>query len=193
MSKQVKHLAELLNGLIKSERNNRSLTAIALARALRHAEILGEVKLELEDTFVEGDAFAAKLYKVRLRGRFGVLVHYELRDVWGSREYDHTEAGLAFLDSWSGHLELLHYEGQHAGREDFASKFRKYEAKLREYLRGGPFGYAEMAYPREGADLTAPRPLRRPRSLEEIRRRREQAKALDELQRQAQKLGLDYY
>ncbi len=193
MSKQVKHLAELLNGLIKSERNNRSLAAIALARALRNAEILGEVELGLEDTFAAGDSFRARMYKVRLRGRFGVLVHYELRDVWGSREYDHTEAGVTFLDSWSGHLELLHYEGQHAGREDFASKFRKYEAKLREFLRGGPFGYAEMAYPREGADLTAPRPPRRPRSLEELRRRREQGEALDELQRQAQELDLDYY
>ncbi len=193
MSKLVKHLEDLFGFLKKSERGNRSLAAIALARALRHAEILGEVEFGLEDTFVEGDAFTAKLYKVRLRNRFGVLVRYELRDVWGSREYDHTEEGLAFFDSWSGHLELLHYEGQHAGQEQFASKFRKYEAKLREFLRGGPFGYAEMAYPREGADLTAPRPLRRPRSLEELRRRREQAEALDVLQRQAQELGLDYY
>ncbi len=193
MSKLVKHLEDLFELVKKSERGNRSLVAIALARALRHAEILGEVELGLENTFVAGDSFRARLYKVRLRNRFGVLVRYGLRDVWGSREYDHTEEGLAFFDSWSGHLELLHYEGQHAGQEQFASKFRKYEAKLREFLRGSPFGYAEMAYPREGADLTAPRPLRRPQSLEELRRRREQAKALDELQRQAQELGLDYY
>jgi len=190
---KVKHLEGLSGFLKQCERGNHSLVAIALARALRYAEILGEVQLGLEDTFVEGDAFAAMLYKVRLRNRFGVLVRYELHDVGGSREYDHTEEGLAFFDSWSGHLELLHYERQHAGHKHFSSKFSKYDEKLREFLRTGPFGYAEMAYPREGADLTAPRPLRRPRSLMELRQRHEQAAALDELQLQSQALGLDYY
>ena len=133
------------------------------------------------------------LYKLRLRNRFGVLVHYEFYDLWVSREYDRTEEGLAFLDSWSGHLELLHYEGQHADQKHFSSKFRNYEEKLREFLRGGHFGYAEQAYPREAADSTSLRPLRRPRSLMELRQRREQAAALDELQLQSQELGLDYY
>ena len=145
---KVGNLEALFEFLKKSERSNQSLTAIALARALRHAEILGEVDFGLKDTFVKGDAFAAMLYKLRLRNRFGVLVHYEFYDLWGSREYDRTEEGLAFLDSWSGHLELLHYEGQYADQKRFSSKFRNYEEKLREFLRGGPFGYAEQAYPR---------------------------------------------
>jgi len=185
---KVGELEALFGFLKKSERNNRSLTAIALARALRHAEILGEVELELEDTFVEGDAFGAKLYKVRLRNRFGVLVHYKLRGPGDSSGPEYTETGLAFFDSWSGQRELLYFEGQRADEPIFASMFRVYEARLREFLQKGPFGYMEMAYPRDVADRPMPP---KPPSLEEMWRIR--AEALDELQRQAQKLSLDYY
>ena len=170
--------------MIKAERNNRSLTAIALARALRHAEILGEVELGLEDTFVAGDSFRTQLYKVRLRNRFGVLVRYELRDPGDSSGPEYTETGLVFFDSWSGQRELLYFEGQRAEKPIFASMFRVYETKLREFLQKGPFGYMEMAYPRDVAD----RPMLPKPSLEEMRRIR--AEALDELQRQAQELGL---
>ena len=188
MIELVKQIKSLLELLIKSERNNRSLTSIALARALRHAEILDHTIYELQDTFAKGDHFLSFVYKVRLRNRFGVLVHYKLRDPGDSSGPEYTETGLAFFDSWSGQRELLYFEGQRADEPIFTSMFRVYEARLREFLQKGPFGYMEMAYPRDVVDRPMPP---KPPSFEEMRRIRDEA--LDELQRQAQELGLDYY
>jgi len=179
-----KQLKNFLKGLLRrAERRSMSLTALALARALRAARVVRLLPVRYVDGELELEGLG---YIVELKGRPGILLHYFLEKSWGSPEYNHTEEGLAFFDQHTGTWLPLLYWGQHAGDSEFASAFPGDRLKA----LGGPVNVLELAKrPFQLEQLGvgwAPRlAYPKPGALQRRRHR-----ALDELAQEAEALGL---
>jgi len=167
MFKKMMHIEAVLRHLIQAERHTASLVEGALARALRKAVVkaVGSISLSTRHA-----TFSATLYRVSLKGKGGYVVLYHLHKEWGSLDYDHVEAGVAFYDDHTGWFEVLNYEGQHAGNEDFASSFSDFKEELRHLvLLGG------IEFRRVGGDWEPRLRYEVPRKLPLARRLRRRA------------------